>query len=76
VLLALDTRATDAFFAAFFTLPERTWAAYLDVGSPPSAVAAAMAQVFGALPGAQRAALLRTVARGAARRTGRGGRPA
>ncbi|WP_369254803.1 lycopene cyclase family protein [Geodermatophilus amargosae] len=76
VLLPLDTAGTDAFFAAFFTLPERAWAGYLDVGSPPSAVAAAMARVFTALPGAQRARLLRTVARGAARRAGRGGRPA
>ncbi|SFT50842.1 lycopene beta-cyclase [Geodermatophilus amargosae] len=76
VLLPLDTAATDAFFAAFFTLPERAWGGYLDVGSPPSAVAAAMARVFTALPGAQRARLLRTVARVAARRAGRGGRPA
>ncbi len=63
VLLPLDTAATDAFFAAFFTLPERAWGAYLDVGSPPSAVAAAMARVFAALSPAQRARLLRTVAR-------------
>ncbi|MEX5719459.1 lycopene cyclase family protein [Geodermatophilus maliterrae] len=63
VLLPLDTAATDAFFAAFFTLPERTWAAYLDVGSSPAAVAAAMARTFTALPPAQRAHLLRTAAR-------------
>jgi lycopene beta-cyclase len=71
VLLPLDTAATDAFFAAFFTLPERTWAAYLDVGSPPSAVAVAMARVFAALSPAQRAGLLRTVGRTVARRAGR-----
>jgi lycopene beta-cyclase len=68
VLLPLDAAATDAFFAAFFTLPERTWAAYLDVGSPPAAVAAAMARVFAALPPAARARLLRDVARTAGRR--------
>ncbi|MGY1736013.1 lycopene cyclase family protein [Geodermatophilus sp. SYSU D00684] len=67
VLLPLDTRATDAFFAAFFALPERSWAAYLDVGSPPAAVAAAMARVFAALPGPQRVRLLRGVAGGSAR---------
>ncbi|MGY1829502.1 lycopene cyclase family protein [Geodermatophilus sp. SYSU D01180] len=67
VLLPLDTRATDAFFAAFFALPERAWAAYLDVGSPPAAVAAAMARVFAALPGPQRVRLLRGVAGGSAR---------
>ncbi|WP_175471871.1 lycopene cyclase family protein [Geodermatophilus telluris] len=63
VLLPLDTAATDAFFAAFFTLPERSWAAYLDVGAAPTAVAAAMARTFAALPAAQRAHLLRTAAR-------------
>ncbi|SNS42078.1 lycopene cyclase (CrtL-type) [Geodermatophilus pulveris] len=63
VLLSLDGPGTDAFFAAFFTLPERSWAAYLDVGSPPSAVAATMARTFAALPPPQRAHLLRTVAR-------------
>ncbi|MGY1673122.1 lycopene cyclase family protein [Geodermatophilus sp. SYSU D00710] len=67
VLLPLDTAATDAFFAAFFTLPERAWAAYLDVGSPPSAVAGAMARVFAALSPAQRARLLGRVARGVPR---------
>ncbi len=67
VLLPLDTAATDAFFTAFFTLPERAWGAYLDVGSRPSAVAAAMARVFAALSPAQRARLLRTVARTAPR---------
>ncbi|MGY1731111.1 lycopene cyclase family protein [Geodermatophilus sp. SYSU D01045] len=72
VLLPLDTRATDAFFAAFFALPERAWAAYLDVGSPPAAVAAAMARVFAALPGPQRARLLRGVAGGSARGLRRG----
>jgi lycopene beta-cyclase len=63
VLLPLDAADTDAFFAAFFTLPERAWGAYLDVGSPPAAVAAAMARVFAALPPAARARLLRDVAR-------------
>ena len=63
VLLPLDTAATDAFFAAFFRLPERSWAAYLDVGSSPAAVAATMARTFAALAPAQRAHLLRTVAR-------------
>jgi lycopene beta-cyclase len=63
VLLPLDTAATDAFFAAFFTLPERSWAAYLDVGSSPAAVAAAMGRTFRALPPDQRAHLLRTAAR-------------
>ncbi len=63
VLLPLDTAATDAFFAAFFTLPERSWAAYLDVGSSPAAVAAAMGRTFRALPSDQRAHLLRTAAR-------------
>ncbi|MGY1785031.1 lycopene cyclase family protein [Geodermatophilus sp. SYSU D00698] len=72
VLLPLDTRATDAFFAAFFALPERAWAAYLDVGSPPAAVAAAMARVFAALPGPQRVRLLRGVAAGSARGLRRG----
>jgi len=69
VLLPLDTAGTDAFFAAFFTLPEAAWSGYLDVGSPPRAVAAAMARVFAALPGAQRARLLRSVGRAAARVT-------
>jgi lycopene beta-cyclase len=64
VLLPLDTAGTDAFFAAFFTLPERAWAAYLDVGSRPSAVAGSMARVFAALTPAQRARLLRGVAGG------------
>ncbi|WP_176449905.1 lycopene cyclase family protein [Geodermatophilus saharensis] len=69
VLLPLDAAATDAFFAAFFTLPDRAWSAYLDVGSPPPAVAAAMARVFAALSPAQRARLLGGVARGALRLT-------
>ncbi|MGY1694262.1 lycopene cyclase family protein [Geodermatophilus sp. SYSU D00814] len=69
VLLPLDAAATDAFFAAFFTLPERAWRAYLDVGSPSPAVAAAMARVFAALSPAQRARLLGGVARGALRLT-------
>ncbi|GAB3200374.1 hypothetical protein GCM10027261_32250 [Geodermatophilus arenarius] len=72
VLLPLDTRATDAFFAAFFALPERAWAGYLDVGSPPAAIAAAMARVFAALPGPQRVRLLRGVAAGSARGLRRG----
>ena len=67
-LLPLDTAGTDAFFAAFFTLPEAAWSGYLDVGSPPSAVAAAMARVFAALPGPQRARLLRAVGRALLRR--------
>ncbi|SFO71889.1 lycopene beta-cyclase [Geodermatophilus dictyosporus] len=74
VLLPLDTAATDAFFAAFFTLPERAWAAYLDVGSSPAAVAAAMARTFAALPAAQRAHLLRTVLRVGGRAVTRRGR--
>jgi lycopene beta-cyclase len=64
VLLPLDTAATDAFFAAFFTLPERAWSGYLDVGAPPAAVAAAMARVFTALSSGERVRLLRGVARG------------
>ncbi|MGY1650123.1 lycopene cyclase family protein [Geodermatophilus sp. SYSU D01119] len=67
-LLPMDAAATDAFFGAFFTLPERAWAPYLDAGSPPSAVAGAMARVFGALSPAQRARLLRGVAGGSAAR--------
>jgi lycopene beta-cyclase len=81
VLLPLGTAATDAFFAAFFTLPERAWAAYLDVGSSPAAVAAAMGRTFTALPREQRAHLLRTAARVGATRAAAalprpGGRPA
>jgi lycopene beta-cyclase len=68
VLLPLDTAGTDAFFAAFFTLPEAAWGGYLDVGSPPRAVAAAMARVFAALPGPQRARLVRSVGRALLRR--------
>ncbi len=70
VLLSLDGPATDAFFAAFFRLPERSWAAYLDVGSSPAAVAATMARTFAALGPAQRAHLLRTVARSGAAAVG------
>lgn len=68
VLLPLDSAGTDAFFAAFFTLPEAAWSGYLDVGSPPRAVAAAMARVFAALPGPQRTRLLRSVGRALLRR--------
>ncbi|SHG26901.1 lycopene cyclase (CrtL-type) [Geodermatophilus nigrescens] len=68
VLLPMDAAATDAFFGAFFTLPEQEWAPYLDGGSPPSAVAGTMARVFGALSPAQRARLLRGVAGGTAAR--------
>ena len=63
VLVGLDEAETDAFFAAFFTLPHRAWAAYLDVGSSPLAVAAAMARVAAALPPSGRRTLLAGVAR-------------
>lgn len=63
VLLPLDADATDAFFAAFFTLPERSWAAYLSTEASPAEVAAAMARTFAVLPATQRRSLLRTVAR-------------
>ncbi|WP_369135623.1 lycopene cyclase family protein [Modestobacter sp. I12A-02662] len=82
VLLPLDAAATDAFFAAFFTLPEGSWGAYLSTESAPGEVAAAMSRTLAVLPAAQRRSLLRTVARlggaGAAGRlralTGRPGR--
>jgi len=76
VLLSLDGPATDAFFAAFFRLPERSWAAYLDVGSSPAAVAATMARTFAALAPAQRAQLLRVVVRTGADRLRRRPAPA
>ncbi|MEI4272183.1 lycopene cyclase family protein [Klenkia sp. LSe6-5] len=63
VLLGLDEAATDRFFQAFFTLPSRAWAAYLDVDSSPAAVAAAMLRVAAALPAAGRRTLLTGVVR-------------
>ena len=69
VLLGLDEAQTDAFFAAFFTLPQRAWAAYLDVGSSPTAVAAAMLRVAAALPPSGRRTLLAGVARSLRRQT-------
>ena len=63
VLLDLDEEGVDAFFRAFFTLTPRAWAAYLDVGSSPTAVAAAMLRVAAALPMAGRRTLLTGVAR-------------
>ncbi|MCO7219237.1 lycopene cyclase family protein [Klenkia sp. PcliD-1-E] len=74
VLLGLDEADTDAFFQAFFTLPPRAWAAYLDVGSSPTAVAAAMLRVAAALPPAGRRTLLLGVVRALPRRAaGRAG---
>ncbi|MCW2584195.1 MAG: hypothetical protein JWQ53_2985 [Klenkia sp.] len=63
VLIGLDEAQTDAFFRAFFTLPPRAWAAYLDVGSSPAAVAASMARVATALPPSGRRTLFAGVAR-------------
>lgn len=63
VLIGLDEAQTDAFFQAFFTLPPRAWAAYLDVGSSPAAVAASMARVAAALPPSGRRTLFAGVAR-------------
>jgi lycopene beta-cyclase len=71
VLLPLDAAATDAFFAAFFTLPEHTWAGYLSTEAAPGEVAAAMARTFAVLPAAQRRTLMRTVGRVAAAGTAR-----
>jgi lycopene beta-cyclase len=62
VLLGLDEEQTDAFFGTFFTLPGPAWAAYLDTGSPPSAVAATMLRVARALPPAGRRSLAAGVA--------------
>ena len=63
VLIGLDEAQTDAFFRAFFTLPPRAWAAYLDVGSSPAAVAASMARVAAALPPSGRRTLFANVGR-------------
>jgi lycopene beta-cyclase len=63
VLLGLDEEETDTFFSTFFTLPPPAWNAYLDTGSPPSAVAATMWRVARALPPAGRRSLARGVAR-------------
>lgn len=69
VLLGLDEPETDAFFTAFFTLPQRAWAAYLDVGSSPTVVAAAMLRVAAVLPPSGRRTLLAGVARSLRRQT-------
>ncbi|NHC14331.1 lycopene cyclase family protein [Motilibacter deserti] len=50
VLLGLDADGLDAFFAAFFTLPEHTWAGYAAADPHPTAVTAAMRSTFIALP--------------------------
>jgi lycopene beta-cyclase len=63
VLLGLDEEQTDTFFATFFDLPPSAWAAYLDIGSPPSAIAATMLRVSRALPPAGRRSLAAGVAR-------------
>lgn len=62
-LLPLNAAETDRFFAAFFGLPPGNWAAYLDVGSAPGDVAAAMTRVFRGLPPATRVHLARTAIR-------------
>ncbi|MFQ1004271.1 lycopene cyclase family protein [Modestobacter sp. SSW1-42] len=63
VLLGLDEEQTDTFFSTFFTLPPSAWNAYLDTGSPPSAVAATMLRVARALPPSGRRFLAGGVAR-------------
>jgi len=63
VLLGLDEEQTDTFFSTFFTLPPPAWNAYLDTGSPPSAVAATMLRVARALPPAGRRSLAAGVGR-------------
>ncbi|NEK93883.1 FAD-binding protein [Modestobacter muralis] len=65
VLLGLDEEQTDTFFSTFFTLPPSAWNAYLDTGSPPSAVAATMWRVARALPPAGRRSLATGVVRAA-----------
>ncbi|RKS67896.1 lycopene beta-cyclase [Motilibacter peucedani] len=49
-LLPLGAEDVDRFFAAFFALPQERWSAYLDLRSPPAAVAAAMSATFARLP--------------------------
>jgi lycopene beta-cyclase len=63
VLLGLDEEQTDVFFSTFFTLPPSAWNAYLDTGSPPSAVAATMLRVARALPPSGKRFLASGVAR-------------
>ncbi|MCZ2820729.1 lycopene cyclase family protein [Modestobacter sp. VKM Ac-2977] len=63
VLVGLDEAETDAFFQAFFSLPEQAWVAYLDVGSAPTSIAATMLRVARALPPPARRRLVATVVR-------------
>ena len=70
VLLGLDEEQTDVFFSTFFTLPPSAWNAYLDTGSPPTAVAATMLRVARALPPSGRRFLAAGVARAALPRRG------
>ena len=70
VLLGMDEGQTDVFFSTFFTLPPSAWNAYLDTGSPPSAVAATMLRVARALPPSGRRSLAAGVARAARPRRG------
>lgn len=63
VLLDLDEAETDAFFQAFFSLPESAWVAYLDVGSAPTSIAATMLRVARALPPPARRRLVATAVR-------------
>lgn len=58
-LLPLPAADLDAFFAAFFALPERRWSSYLDVASEPAAVAVAMSGTLLRLPWKLRRAAVR-----------------
>ncbi|GAA4753763.1 lycopene cyclase family protein [Modestobacter marinus] len=69
VLLELDEAETDTFFQTFFSLPESAWVAYLDVGSAPTSIAAAMLRVARALPPAARRTLVSTAVRTVLRAT-------
>ena len=67
LLLDFDSEQIQAFFAAFFSIPEPSWRAYLDATSSPLEVAGAMRRVFAALPNAPRTAVaLHALGRGPA----------
>jgi lycopene beta-cyclase len=46
VLLGLDDAEVREFFDAFFELPQRDWAAYLRIDTPPREISAAMVRLF------------------------------
>jgi lycopene beta-cyclase len=61
VLLRLDTAATQAFFGAFFRLPDAEWQGYLNDRLPSPQLAAVMGRLFLQVPPSVRDTMMRSM---------------